>query len=450
MKYKKLFEQIEKTVEYQETYYWNTRWKLDIKHNKFWCQYAMYLLNNDNDNNKFLSEWFAFAQSSINEILLAMSIIDLPLDNDKQIWDKKISYIYNDKKKSISMNHNVKINALSPTILFIKQLKQKTVQIAETNVAETDGKSKSKTKSKSKSNQVKSILVHTNYFDPKEKYIFNENDDKIEKFIDPLNIRPLKVYGMSIVITVISSVTQKINILTQIPTGSIPLNNGYQTKIDFIIMNPYTVKKIEIYFYFPSIGTYQQYPVIIYKSNSDIISSSSPSQEFNHKVIVKQKDKTKSKITNIESWNQVSLYGDNHQIYQYLISHNLHTIDLSRIYYKLKKSKQFYHDILKLCMDQNYVDDKILSFQFYWIKKEIDNLSKIDLKQRVKIMREYLVMSHITKYNQANDIRLINNHNALPTASRFRKESSYIYLEYMPLINARAHLLGQQRKLLNV
>ena len=71
MKKKKLFEQIEKTVEYQETYYWDTRWRLDIRDNKFWCQYAMYLLN-ENRTDNFLSEWFAFAQSSTNEILLAM------------------------------------------------------------------------------------------------------------------------------------------------------------------------------------------------------------------------------------------------------------------------------------------------------------------------------------------------------------------------------------------
>ena len=432
MRSKKLFEQIEKTTEYQETYYWNTRWKLDIINNKFWSQYAIYLLDDKITSTDFLSKWFPFAQSSTNEILLAMAVMDLPLNTDnKQPRNNQISYIYNDKK---SINHNVTIKSETPTLLFIKQLKQANTEI---------------TNAKSDPNQEQSILVHTNYFDPKQKYIQNEQNEKIEKFIDPLDMRPIKVYGMSIVITVISSVSQPINILKQIPTGSIALNDGYETRVDFITMQPYTVKKFEIYFYFPSIGTFQQYPIIVYKSDSGIIASSSPSKQFNHKVIVKYGDKSKPKITNIESWNQVSLYGNDQEIYQYLSTHNLYTTDLSRMYYKLKQSKELFDNVLKLCVDQNYFDDTIWSFHFYYTKQEIDDLSREALKLEIKQMRQYLLKWHTSNYQHANDIRFIDNHNVLPSAARFRKEDSYIYLEYIPLINARAHLLGQQRKLLN-
>lgn len=102
-------------------------------------------------------------------------------------------------------------------------------------------------------------------------------------------------------------------------------------------------------------------------------------------VIVKLEDINRP--LNILSWNDASLNGTTSDILNYLTNNNINKLNLNRIYYRLKNNKKFY--VL-------YSYYKCLYFKYDGIE-----------------------------YNK------------------------YQYLEYIPLVNARTHLLGQQRKILN-
>merc|ERR1712130_5632 len=186
-----------------------------------------------------------------------------------------------------------------------------------------------------------------------------------------------------------SSIRQSVEILCEIPSGSIAVNRGFRTKTKFITLSAYSVHKFEFYFYFPSIGTFRQYPIVVTKKNK-IIGSSKKTKNDKCKMMVKYQDKNQSLDT--KSWSDVSLNGTNQDILKYLESHNLNKLDISRIYYKLNKDEAFYNDIIQILKSQNYYDAKIWAIQCLYFRKAVKN--KKNKKQiDTKIMEEYLSLN---------------------------------------------------------
>eukprot|EP01084_Bolivina_argentea_P190358 327155_1 len=122
---------------------------------------------------------------------------------------------------------------------------------------------------------------------------------------------------------------------------------------------------------------------------------------------------------------------------------------MSRIYYKLKDNKSFYDQILNLCRDQCYYDNQIWGIQMYYFKQLIDlNFEKKneitveiknEIKQRFEAVKEYLLMNS-SFYDKFGMYFKSKEFEYDPIY-----DNKYQYLEYIPLINARAHLLGQKK-----
>ncbi|ETO22119.1 hypothetical protein RFI_15081, partial [Reticulomyxa filosa] len=82
----KLFEELENTKEFQETQYYKLGYDKDtvslIPWNHFWCDLALHLLADDFSSRKpFVSQHFAVPTSCPTEMLLALAVLDLPLQS---------------------------------------------------------------------------------------------------------------------------------------------------------------------------------------------------------------------------------------------------------------------------------------------------------------------------------------------------------------------------------
>ena len=116
------------------------------------------------------------------------------------------------------------------------------------------------------------LSVHSNYFDPKDdsEIVCGE---KVDKFVVG-TFETHRCYGCKSVITNVSSVKQEIEVLLQIPCGSVPVNGSYRTRSVRLELSPFMTERLTFYFYFPSPSPqsddFRCFPVHINKSGKTV------------------------------------------------------------------------------------------------------------------------------------------------------------------------------------
>lgn len=81
-------------------------------------------------------------------------------------------------------------------------------------------------------NQNESIMVIHRFFDENNK----NSEMKIEEFLQH------RIYGCDVIITNVSSTSQELQCLWQIPEGSVPLKNSNYQKSNSMTLKPYTTE----------------------------------------------------------------------------------------------------------------------------------------------------------------------------------------------------------------
>ena len=119
----------------------------------------------------------------------------------------------------------------------------------------------------------------------------------------------LKSYVLQTIVTNISGSMLEVQLLQDIPDGSIPLKSHEQTQINNVQVQAYSTKTFEREFYFPSEGRYQVYPANASK-NRTIIAKGRPLPEIE---VVKTEP-----ITKKESLANILRSGSNEEVYSYL------------------------------------------------------------------------------------------------------------------------------------
>lgn len=108
------------------------------------------------------------------------------------------------------------------------------------------------------------LSIIQTFFDPLDKFTTMKDDPtvQVEKEVEEFVIN--KIYGTKVIITNMSIANLNLQILAEIPSGSIPVNSFEYTKSIEISINSYqTVNAMEFYFYFPKPGEFT-----IYRSNA--------------------------------------------------------------------------------------------------------------------------------------------------------------------------------------
>jgi len=260
------------------------------------------------------------------------------------------------------------------------------------------------------------VLVSQNYFRHGDRYLQVDNE-RVDKFVTD-EFLSQTVYGCQVVVTNPTSSRQRLELLLQIPNGAIPAIGGKRTKGVALDLEPYRTASVEYHFYFPASGKFAAYPAHVAK-NERLIAFAEP-RTLNVVDELTQVDKT--------SWDYVSQHGTDDDVMNYLKTQNLNRVDLSRMAFRMK-DKALFQAVTALLAQRRLYDDTLWSYGM--------------LHNDLSSAREYL------KHQDA----FVGQCGAFIASPLLEvdpvERRTYQHMEYSPLVNARAHKLGKERKILN-
>jgi hypothetical protein len=307
---RQLFRRLDKTKEWVENNYYHLPIEQQnaelVKVNAFWNDYAA-----TRGKPGFVSTNFAWASNSFTEMMLAMSVLDVPLEAKEHAYDYR--------------GARLTITAAGPAIVFHKEIEK-----AETS-------------------ELTPILVSQNFFRLGDRYRF-ENNERLDKYVtDEFVVHT--VYGCQVVLTNPTSSPQKLDLLLQIPRGAIPVKNGFYTRGHHVRLDSYSTTTLEYHFYFPSAGSYKHYPVHVAK-NELVIAYAKPF-EFN---VVTQPTKIDT-----SAWDHISQNGTEDEVIVYLDAHNPLRVKLDMIAWRMR-DRAFFERVVKTLASSHVYDHTLWSY----------------------------------------------------------------------------------------
>jgi len=260
------------------------------------------------------------------------------------------------------------------------------------------------------------ILVSQNFYRHGDRYR-EEGGEKYDKFVTGEFVVHT-VYGCQIVVTNPTSSRQKLSVLLQLPVGAIPVLTGQFTKSIPLDLEPYRTQTIDYHFYFPKAGKFPHFPVHIAKNEQYV--ASAPATTFDVVAKATQIDTT--------SWDYVSQHGTNDDVLAFLNRENVRALNLDKIAFRVKE-RPFFEAVTRLLSDRHMYHPTIWSYGI----KHAD----------VPTARQFLLHSDrlVAECGGPIDTPLLT---VDPVA-----RTQYEHLEYKPLVNARAHSLGNRRQIVN-
>ncbi|MDF1861126.1 MAG: hypothetical protein P1U87_12995 [Verrucomicrobiales bacterium] len=377
-----LYRKLESTKEWAENNYYQIPIEQQngelITTNAFWLDFAEW-----DGNGGFYSREFPEATRNLSEMMLALSVLDLPFaaeEHDVEVEDNTLRFTAN-----------------SPVVIFHEEIEES-----------------------ERSGEVTPILVSQNFYRVDDRYRF-ENGMQIDKFVTEEFLTGV-VYGSQIVATNPTSAPRMLELLVQIPEGAIPVAGSDYLKSYPLSLQAFSTSQLEVQFYFPSASgeePFAVYPVQVAMEEKVIASGST--QSFTVVEKPTQFDEA--------SWKYLSQYGSNEEVIRYLATANLHRIDLSEIAWRAREDVDFLRQVTKLVGSRHGFDVTLWS---YGIHHNVTSIAREYLKRQPEFLQQS------GKWIECELVSLdpVDRH-------------WYQHLEYSPLVNARAHRLGRERKVLN-
>ena len=373
-----MYVQLERTREWAENNYYRVQVEQQnadlVRLNTFWHDYAMH-----DTQTPFLSAQWPAAHTNFSEMMFVLSVLDLPFEAGEHSTE------YKDGQMTLA--------AASPMVIFQQQIRE----------AESP-------------EEASQILVSQNYFQQGDRYRIVAGDRQ-DKFITD-EFLTHTVYGCQVVVTNPTSNRQSVQLLVQIPHQSIPTNGGKATKTVSVDLDPFRTETVEYFFYFPSVGQVDHFPVHVAKE--DVLLGFAQPARLN---VVAQP-------TNIDtqSWDYVSQFASDEDILRYLREHNVFEIDLERIAFRMK-DQRFFSDVVALLADRHAYNHTLWAYGLVHNHRDA-------IESYLKHSPEFLNGCGKTLVSDLLQIEPV-------------ERRTYQHLDYKPLVNARAHQLGDRRRILN-
>ena len=261
------------------------------------------------------------------------------------------------------------------------------------------------------------LLVSQSYFKLNDRFRM-EDGQKVDKFITEEFVRG-EAYGAQVVVTNPTSTRQRLDILTQLPKGAIPVSGHRTTSTAPVQLEPYSTHRLELAFYFPESGKFPVYPAHLSRTGEVVAHADS--------LVLNVVDEPTS--IDETSWAWISQWADEALVLKYLKTENLHLIDLNKIAWRVRGSAEFHTKVLEILNARGFYHFTIQSYA-------IAHNHKAGIEQ-------YLLM----QYRFLNQCGLSLNCELITIDPITRR--NYQHLEYKPLINNRAHALGGVNRILN-
>lgn len=351
--------------------------------NAFWRDFAAWIA--EGSKGSFVSPHVAEASQSFTEILLALAVLDLPFEAPQHATKTE--------------GRRFELTAGAPVLVFHKQIRP-----APAANDQAAGQ----------------LLVSQSFFRADDRFR-QEGNEAFQKNVTDEFLTGT-VYGANIVVTNATSTRIKAEILLQIPQGALPVRGSKATQSLRLPLEPYTTTTREYYFYFPGTpakagGKFAHYPVHVATGGKE--AGKAPVFAFNVVNQLSGVDKA--------SWDYVSQYATEAEVFAYLEQNNIQRADLGRIAWRCRQSPDFYRQIIKMLAERHVWDDTLTSYAVY-------HNDKVTLG-------EWLKHQYSEEFGPVLDSPLV----------KFEplEFDLYEHLEYSPLINQRAHRLGREWRIAN-
>jgi hypothetical protein len=229
------------------------------------------------------------------------------------------------------------------------------------------------------------------------------------------DFRPGIPYTASLVVTNPTGIGRRLDVLAQIPAGSIPLEGKPATLSSTVEIEPHGVLMLELAFYFPAAGDFPVYPLHV--SEDGVVLAHTGPRTLRVSNNPEKPDDA--------SWLTLARDGSNEEVLSRLLTENLDAIGLGAIRWRLK-DKAFFLKVSEILRDRLHFSPEITAYGFHHNDPES--------------IRAYLENSEaVRQLGQWLDSPLLD--------VRPRTHHDWQTLEFDPLVNPRAHRFGDNPRL---
>jgi hypothetical protein len=287
------YQTLEKTRKWAESQYFRLALENQssslVVPNRFWLDYVRHT----GDGSAFLSEHLTDAAQSTTEAMLALAVLELPLDG------KNYELVVEDGRVLVKSPQDAL--AYVQTIVPIEPAKQAVPLLIGQDI-----------------------------------YLAQESDSGPSRPMTSHTLLMNVAYRASVVVTNPTATLQRVQVLTQVPQGAIALSNGKPVRSTPVDIAPYSSQQISYEFYFPTAGAFQHYGAQV--SNNEGFLAASAAKSWNVLAAPDEVDEA--------TWSHVAAWGTEEQVLNFLETANLQQIDLSAIAWRMR-AKDFFEGTLK-------------------------------------------------------------------------------------------------------
>jgi hypothetical protein len=226
------------------------------------------------------------------------------------------------------------------------------------------------------------------------------------------------VYQCQVVVTNPTSRVRRLAVLTQIPAGALPATNGRATRTTRVELAAYATSRLEYAFYFPAAGDVEHYGAQIV--DGDVLVGAAASRLLAVVAVPSEVDAA--------SWPHVSQRGTTDDVVAFLTAANLGRVDLARAAWRMRDRDAFTRITAALAARHTH-DATLWAYAFLHGDRA----------------RAAEWLAHADDFTAVAGPLLDGGPIDPDPIARAR----YQHLEYAPLVNARAHRLGDRRTILN-
>ena len=334
--------------------------------NAFWLDLARW-----DGRGPFLSPHFNACTASHNDALMCLALLDLPFTAERP--------------ETRTDGPSLRVKARAPMLLFYKDTRE-TAEVAPDSP----------------------VLARQTFHRLDDRFR-QEGGRKIENTITT-GFRTGIPYGGSLVVTNPTGTGRRIDVLAQIPAGSIPLAAKEPTLAETRELEPYGVLTFDLAFYFPAPGEFTAYPLHV-AENGTILTHTAP-----RTLTVTADDPA----ADASSWPVIARDGSADEVLAFLGKANLHTIDPDLIAWRMR-DRGFFTRAIALLRDRLVVPESLARYGF--------------LHGDAASMKLWL--------EHSGDLSGFGDFLESPLLDiRPAEHLGWRTLEFDPLVNPRAHALG--------
>ncbi|KAA0153509.1 hypothetical protein FNF31_06443 [Cafeteria roenbergensis] len=417
---RQMFRAVDKTEELAETHYWRVRAgqgreKGLVTDSPFWADFAAHQARAD--GSAFVSSHFAEATGNINEVLAAVAVLALPfaMPSPSSVVAGRGKLVYG--------------ATASPLVLF------------KVDISEAEAPAAAR------------VLVGQNFFDPQDRSRTEADGSVTEKYLETGEFLRNKVYGAQVVVTNVSSSSRDLRVLLQIPQGALPTEAGFVTRTRDIRLSAYQTRTLEFRFYFPFLGAFSMFPAHV--SAGEALEAHAAPAELRVVTALTVVDKT--------SWEYIANESPLEECIAYLSTSNLQVngVTLSDVAWRCAEVPA-YKAITAALRARCEWDAAVFGYAFK--HKDLQGMAEYAMHtdggfSRISGLLEPRFSSPLLAMASEIGVGATGNSVAALTSSEpggsvlgdsdMAASGLYEHLEYAPLVNARAHRLGEERRIAN-